>query len=612
MNKSRGDLRRFLLGAGKLRQHSAVWRVIQSILKSKYYGGDRVLEFCLKGYVGKKSVLFDHVSALVLPEEMPTKTVEILKKESEALAGDGAQKYDLLSELKLSSISADQEKLLETAVFGNQDSVMASLIKSLENGDWVKDGISYLNKLQEDGDESCPFCQQRTITKTVSDAIRSYFDESYEKSLNELKTLKSAYVSAIQDLPGLISYQENPFIGERLGELTVRHSGLLEILRGNVARIDSKIQNPSQVQSLLDCSEAVESVNQIVREANGNIERHNKRIENKQQELDAIKAGFWRLMRWEYDTVIAAFRKSNSGVEKALKALREKEKSLSDDISTVEGRVADIQKTTVNVDAAIGSINAKLVELGIESFKIVKHKDSLYRLERSEDKSGDFNSLSEGEKTVISFLYFLERCRGKGGAADVLRKRIVVVDDPISSLSHVYVFNVGQMIKSELFNSNLFEQVFVLTHSLYFFYELTDANHDRRKESQNLFRITKNSAGSQIQKMSYAEVQNDYQAYWSIVKDGQQPPALIANCMRNIVEYFFGFVEKKEFNNVFQKPSLSASKFQAFYRFMNRESHSFGQNVFDFKEFDFNVFHEALRLLFQESGFPEHYAAMMK
>ena len=33
MNKSRGDLRRFLLGAGKLRQHSAVWRVIQSILR---------------------------------------------------------------------------------------------------------------------------------------------------------------------------------------------------------------------------------------------------------------------------------------------------------------------------------------------------------------------------------------------------------------------------------------------------------------------------------------------------------------------------------------------------------------------------------------------------
>lgn len=581
-------------------------------IKSKYYGGDRVLEFCLKGYVGKKSTLFDHVSALALPVEKPTKTIEILKKESEALAGDSAQKYDLLSELSFASLSAEQEKLLETAVFGNQDSVVANLIKNLENGDWVKDGITYLDKLQEADDESCPFCQQKTITKVVSDAIRGYFDESYEKSLLELRKLKSNYASAIQNLPGLIAYQENPFIGERLGELTARHSALLELLNGNASRIDSKIRNPSQTQSLLGSSEALEGVNQIIREANGNIARHNKKIDNKKQELDAIRAGFWGLMRWEYDSAIAAFSKSNSGFEKSLKALREKEKSLSGDISAVKGKIAAIQKTTVNVDAAIGSINTKLVELGIESFKIVKHKDSLYRLERSEDKSGDFHSLSEGEKTVISFLYFLERCRGKGGASDVLGRRIVVIDDPISSLSHVYVFNVGQMIKSEIFNSKQFDQVFVLTHSLYFFYELTDANNDRRNEWQNLFRITKNSVGSQIQKMAYAEVQNDYQAYWSVVKDSQQPAALIANCMRNIVEYFFGFVEKKEFNNVFQKQSLQANKFQAFSRFMNRESHSFGHNVFDYKEFDFNVFHEALRLLFQESGFPEHYTAMMK
>jgi len=585
----------------------SVWEI-----KSKYYGGDRVLEFCLKGYIGKKSALFEHVSALALPAEKPTKTIDILKKESEALAGDNAQKYELLSEPSFSSLSAEQEKLLETAVLGNKDSTVANLIKILENGDWVKDGINYLNKLQADDDESCPFCQQKTITTTVSDAIRGYFDESYEKSLHELRRLKSNYESAIQDLPSLTAYQKNPFIDEKLGELTVRHSALLDILRGNVARIDSKIRNPSQAQSLLDHSEALDSVNQIIRETNSNIARHNKRIDNKKQELDAIKTSFWDLMRWEYDAAIAAFSKSNSGIEKALKALREQEKSLSDDISTVKARIAAIQKTTVNIDTAIGIINTKLVELGIDSFKIVKHKDNLYKLERSEDKSNDFHSLSEGEKTVISFLYFLERCQGKGGAADVLGKRIVVIDDPISSLSHVYVFNVGQMIKSEVFSSNQFEQVFVLTHSLYFFYELTDINHDRRKESQNLFRITKNASGSQIQKMDYGEIQNDYQAYWSVVKDSQQPPALIANCMRNIVEYFFGFVEKKEFNNVFKKQSLSANKFQAFSRFMNRESHSFGQNIFDYKEFDFNVFHEALRLLFQESGFPEHYAAMMK
>lgn len=80
--------------------------------------------------------------------------------------------------------------------------------------------------------------------------------------------------------------------------------------------------------------------------------------------------------------------------------------------------------------------------------------------------------------------------------------------------------------------------------------------------------------------------------------------------MRNIVEYFFNFIRKHDLNNVFQSPKLSDVKHQAFYRFMNRESHSLGQNILDYKEFDYDKFHEAFKLLFQESGYSEHYKAM--
>lgn len=44
---------------------------------------------------------------------------------------------------------------------------------------------------------------------------------------------------------------------------------------------------------------------------------------------------------------------------------------------------------------------------------------------------------------------------------------------------------------------------------------------------------------------------------------------------------------------------------------MNRESHSFGQNIFDYKEFDFAIFHDAFKLLFTEAGFPDHYEIMI-
>lgn len=581
-------------------------------IKTKYSGGDRVLEFCLEGLMGKKGKLFDHIASISMPIEKPNKTAEILKNEAEILFGDNAKKYTTLSKLDFYASQVEENQIFKTPIVGNQDSIISDLINRLENGDWVKEGFAYVDILQKSNDESCPFCQQKTITASLSEAIRGYFDESYENSINELNRLKEIYTSSVENISNIISYNENPFLSEKSEELTTRHSLLLDLYQRNISLIEAKIRNPSQEKILKSSSILLNSVNNLINLINEKTLEHNNKIDNKKQELASIKEKFWLLMRWDYDQTISPFKKAKIEYEKYF---HEKELELSEltsFISTTIAKIREIQKSTVNVDSAISSINDRLVSLGIESFSIIKHNESLYRIIRSEDQEGDFHSLSEGEKTVISFLYFIEKCHGKSSATDSSRKKIVVIDDPISSLSHVYVFNVGHMIKSEIFKSEKFEQVFVLTHSLYFFYELTDTNHQRRKEWQKLFRIVKNSFGSHITKMAYEEVQNDYQAYWSIVKDSQQPSALIANCMRNIIEYFFGFVERRDFNNVFLKPQLQNNKYQSFYRFMNRESHSFGQNVFDYKEFDFSLFHEALKVVFEENGFSEHYATMMK
>jgi wobble nucleotide-excising tRNase len=119
-------------------------------------------------------------------------------------------------------------------------------------------------------------------------------------------------------------------------------------------------------------------------------------------------------------------------------------------------------------------------------------------------------------------------------------------------------------------------------------------------------------SGSNVQEMKYEEIQNDYQTYWSVINDPAQPPALIANCMRNIVEYFFNFVRKRDLNNVFLLPELQAAKFQAFCRYINRESHSLGQNIIDMKEFNYDTFKEGLRLVFEKTGYPDHFKAMSK
>jgi wobble nucleotide-excising tRNase len=317
-------------------------------------------------------------------------------------------------------------------------------------------------------------------------------------------------------------------------------------------------------------------------------------------------------MRWQYDQTMTRYEADLQGKNMKLKDLEEEISIAELNLADASRQIALAQKETVNTDEAVDAINAGLVDLGIDGFKIAKHSESLYRVVRASDSADVFHTLSEGEKMMISFLYFCELCKGKARAEDTHAQRVVVIDDPISSLSHIFVFNVGQLIRSVFFRGERFCQVFVLTHSLYFFYELTDPNHERRKENQKLFRITKSVSGSNVQEMKYEEIQNDYQTYWSVVNDPAQPPALIANCMRNIVEYFFNFVRKRDLNNVFLLPELQAAKFQAFCRYINRESHSLGQNIIDMKEFNYDTFKEGLRLVFEKTGYPDHFKAMSK
>lgn len=391
-----------------------------------------------------------------------------------------------------------------------------------------------------------------------------------------------------------------------------KHSALEKIISGNLKAIKKKKDTPSLSLSLASTVNALSDFNDIIKEINAEIAAHNLRLDNVDTEIAKLKKEFWELMRWDYDQTINPWLKEKENSEKILLEAETRKDKAEKDVKEKRSEISTLQKSTVNIEAAIISINNGLLNLGITDFSIKKYNDSLYKIARSETDNAEFRSLSEGEKMIISFLYYCELCRGRRSATETKKKRIAVIDDPISSLSHIFVFNIGQMLKMEFFQSSSFEQIFVLTHSLYFFYELTDTNHERRKKTQNLFRLSKNELGSSISTMKYEEIQNDYHSYWLVVTDKSQPPALIANCMRNIIEYFFNFVQKADFSNVIQKPELQDNRYQAFCRYINRESHSVGQNIFDFKEFNYDDFREGLRLVFEVSGYPEHYNKMTK
>lgn len=578
-------------------------------IKTSFAGGDRVLEYCLTGLMGMKASIFSHLLKTKKLELKPNKTTDQLKKEVEALQGS---KVSPLPAIIFGVHTIESNPIFQKVIVGNENSTVAELIRKLNNSDWVKEGLSYIPDTIVGEAESCPFCQKETITQLVAGNIRDYFDKDYVNDISELKKLSGEYGIGINQIENKEAYESNPFIVEKRVEFENKYNVLLKALNENKRKIEEKLKTPSQKFLLSDVSPEVGDLNKFIQEINADIAVHNEKMEKKEVSLEGIKKQFWDVMRWEYDQTISAFENESKDIEGKIKAIQYQITNIDRNISSQNKVIAEQQRNTVNIDEAIKNINNGLLELGIESFRIGKHSDFLYRIVRGQEDVNVFKSLSEGEKMVISFLYFREFCKGKRNVSHGSKKKIVVIDDPISSLSHIYVFNIGQLIKCDFLRSSFYDQVFVFTHSLYFFYELADIDHDRREKTQKLFRMVKNNNGTQIIEMKYEEVQNDYQAYWQVIRDDKHPPALIANCMRNIVEYFFGFIEKRDINMVFQKPELQATKYQAFCRYINRESHSLGQNIFDYKEFNYADFKEALRLVFKESGYEKHYERMIK
>lgn len=580
-------------------------------IKRKYTGGDRVLEYCLDG-LKRKEPLFNHVSSIPKPDDKPAKDIQQIKSEVEAINGESAKKYDPLPMFSFLEHMIEESDLFNQIIVGSTDSPVSSLIKELENSDWVRKGLEYIPENIGNQPTNCPFCQERTITKLLASQIENYFDQSYDDSVNMISNYLEQYINAADGLLPLDSYKTDSFVDGYLSELTEKYRNLEKSLSDNISAIREKEKTPSIKVSLVKTGEYIKEFNEVVSLINNDISSHNNRLDNIDSEMANLKNEFWVLMRWEYDQTITPYFIDEVSSIKVISNASERKLNASTSVQIKRNEIAELQKSTVNIEEAVANINNGLINLGVTDFSIKKHCDELYRIVRAGNSDAIFSSLSEGEKMIISFLYFCEVCRGKRSATETPKKKIAIIDDPVSSLSHIYVYNVGQLLKTEFFSSSIFEQVIVLTHSLYFFYELADSNHKRRKENQKLFRLSKNGDGSNIKVMKYEEVQNDYHSYWTVVNDKNQPPALIANCMRNIIEYFFNFVQKADLSNVVQKPELQDNKFQSFCRYINRESHSLGQNIFDFKEFNYDDFREGLRLVFEVTGYPEHYEKMTK
>ena len=72
---------------------------------------------------------------------------------------------------------------------------IAKLIQRLNINDWVNEGKKHLQE-----DETCPFCQEETITQDFRNQLEGYFDETFISDTKKAKDLNDEYVRIFENL----------------------------------------------------------------------------------------------------------------------------------------------------------------------------------------------------------------------------------------------------------------------------------------------------------------------------------------------------------------------------------------------------------------------------
>lgn len=582
--------------------------------ETKHMHDKKDLDHCLIGFKGSTDAFYNEILKTDLIET-PEYTFESLSAESKELNSKSATQKISIKNLVLDLASSESATILNEVIVGSSDSYLAKLVDKLKNSTWVNNGHVYI-----DGAEGkCPFCQQAIDDKLITN-INNLFDGSYKEKKGELETLQSGYKQEIETLNETLSGTHYTTINDT--KLDLAKEKLSGMLQANLTKLNQKLSDPSIKISLEYTTDLVQSINDIIDAYNVDREKFNTRLSDKEGALTVIKKKFWYLVRIKYDAAIKDHNTLIESIRTDIATAETEEKTLTTAIQSQEDIIIDNRKIITNIETSTTNINNKMKSIGLEGFEIKQQpgNSNHYYLCRGIDSSGNdvYKSLSEGEKTLITYLYFLELCQGSVNSNYPTpdNKKIIVVDDPVSSLSHNYIYEIGDLTHKKLIKDYKYAQVILLTHSLYYLHEMIKYLPKGKcfDKKCNLFRFIKNT-NSDIVPMGKSDIKNDYQSYWQVIKDvqnGSTNNIVLPNIMRNILEYYFSFVHKEDaLKAALDELAESDTEFSPFFRFINRGSHYDSVNINELGEIDPVRFINKFKEVFIKTDFAAHYDKMM-
>jgi wobble nucleotide-excising tRNase len=471
-------------------------------------------------------------------------TLSELEKKAETLYGTDPSTETLILVVDLDKIlSYETAPILKKRVIGKADVDIAGMIKRLDNSDWVREGRTYYNANQK----MCPFCQQET-NDSFAKSLNEYFDETFvedNKAIEDLATNYSTESTLLQQKISTIIATPSKFLD--IEKLKTEKELLDTKITLNNQRITHKKREPSQVIDLEPLRNVLLTIKSLIDDANTQVDEHNKIVSNLKIEHKTLTTQVWRFVLDELKTDLAEFESAKDDLNKAITSMTEKLQKAKEEKKKKEIEIQELEKQTTSIQPTIDASNALLSSFGFQGFKLAMASNgSSYKLVRP-DGTDAKATLSEGEKTFVTFLYFYHLLKGSESESGMTSDRIVVFDDPVSSLDSDILFIVSSLIKGlfeeVLSNKGTIKQIFVLTHNVYFHKEIT-FDPKRNRCAETFWVVRKSDMGSKIEKHDSNPIKTSYDLLWSEVRRSDRSILTIQNTLRRILENYFKILGK--------------------------------------------------------------------
>lgn len=541
----------------------------------------------------------------------------ILKEKAATVFATALQRTDTLPLIVVDSLLLHESNtILQKPIIGSQDVNIAALINQLGNADWIKQGLHF----HQQAIDICPFCQQKT-TPEFTQELSQFFNQTYQDEIQEVTQLKSNYESATNTAKAIISTIKQINSEFLDNALFVAEAGLFEdLLDRNLGLILNKTQEPSRRLALESVSDLAEKLAAHINQANIKIAEHNQIVTNIGQEITVLTAQIWRFVIDELNADITEYQANKTRLENTIRGMEQGLEAAKTRKRELEEQIKALERQSTSVHPTKDAINSLLRTFGFTSFTIqIANEQGQYKICRA-DGADARKSLSEGEKTFITFLYFYSLIKGAQTAEGTTTNRIVVFDDPISSLDSDVLYIVSSLIKGVFeevkSQSGNIKQVFVLTHNVYFHKEISFNSRRFGRTpftEESFWMVKKLSTGTIVERCNENPIKSAYELLWGEVKSANTSSLTLQNTLRRILENYFtmwGGKGKDEICEMFEGREKLIC--QSLFSWVNDGSHSVHDDLYISHGSQTNESYlQVFKQIFAHSGQEGHYNMMM-